>query len=52
MSTDTVNADDLNGGAPGFDRAPIVPAVQFTSSHARQSVFRRSLIRAVEVATG
>lgn len=35
-----------------FDQAPISPEVGFTYSHSGQSLFRRSLIRAVEMMTG
>lgn len=35
-----------------FDQAPISPDVGFTYSHPGQSLFRRSLIRAVEMLTG
>ena len=35
-----------------FDSLPAAPQVEFTYSHPGQSRFRRSLIRAVEVATG
>lgn len=45
-------ADIHAAEALGFDSAPISPAVQFTYSHSGQSVFRRGLIRAIEMATG
>lgn len=37
---------------PGFDLRPIPPAVDFTYSHSGQSLFRRSLIRGIEMLTG
>ncbi len=35
-----------------FDSLPAAPQVDFTYSHAGQSLFRRALIRAVEMLTG
>ena len=42
----------LPGPVASFDQPPISPAVTFTYSHAGQSLFRRGLIRAVEMLTG
>lgn len=38
--------------APGFDQRPISPPVSFTYSHVGQSLFRRGLIRSIEMLTG
>jgi putative hemolysin len=35
-----------------FDQAPIAPSVGFTYAHPGQSLFRRALIRGIELATG
>jgi len=52
MSADILPADCYAEAAPAFDQGPISPAVQFSYAHPGQSLFRRSLIRAVEMATG
>lgn len=44
---------DLLAEAPlGFDQPPALPKVTFSYSHPTQSLFRRSLIRTVELLTG
>lgn len=52
MAADILPADCFAEAPPAFDRGPISPAVRFSYSHPGQSLFRRSLIRAVEMATG
>jgi putative hemolysin len=52
MPADVLPADCFTEDAPAFDRGPISPAVRFSYSHPDQSLFRRGLIRAVEMATG
>lgn len=42
----------IPGPSVSFDQPPIRPAAEFTYSHPGQSLFRRSLIRAVEILTG
>lgn len=44
--------ESLVASIPSFDQAPIRPAVDFTYSHSGQSIFRRSLIRGIEILTG
>jgi putative hemolysin len=47
MTTDVLQSDALT-----FDLAPILPDVRFTYSHSGQSIFRRGLIRSIEMLTG
>lgn len=47
MTTDVLTGDVLT-----FDHAPISQDVRFTYSHSGQSLFRRGLIRGVEILTG
>jgi putative hemolysin len=53
QSFDLSSADDVSlQDFLTFDLAPIQPEVKFTYSHPGQSLFRRSVIRAVEMLTG
>ena len=46
------DTESLVASVPSFDQAPIRPPVDFTYSHSGQSIFRRSLIRGIEILTG